>query len=128
MGPMSSLSLGRAGSSPMGGCGHDELRFLLRRVDDGLEELRGSVQVLQGSMVYQGEMLAEVQKAVCPFGGAGTLDFEEPQKGPSKEPPMLPLVPGEVEQARRVSFEKPRKKKIVRSSDLLQELFHLRIL
>ena len=75
MGPMSSLSLGRAGSSPMGGCDHDELRFLLRRVDDGLEELRGSVQVLQGSMVYQGEMLAEALKrsdtVVCGLKSAG---------------------------------------------------------
>ena len=53
---MSSLS-GRAASSPFSG--GEELRFLLRRVDDGLEELRGSIQVLQGSMVYQGEMLAE---------------------------------------------------------------------
>ena len=57
----------------------------------------------------------QVQRAVCPFGGTGTLDFEEPQKAPSREPPMLPLVPGEVEQARRVSFEKPRKKKLART-------------
>ncbi|CAK9057149.1 unnamed protein product, partial [Durusdinium trenchii] len=83
---------------------------VLTDVEQSMGELQAAMGLVQGSLVFQSQVIEQVRTVVClapsQTGTAGTESFElgeecsEPsvKQAPSNDPPMLPLVPGQVAQ------------------------------
>eukprot|EP00438_Fugacium_kawagutii_P033054 Skav206313 [mRNA] locus=scaffold3460:54565:55854:+ [translate_table: standard] len=105
----------------------------LAQLQQSVSEVQHSIGLLQGSVLFQGKVLEEVRSTLAPVGG-NSIDMSQDfgvAAVPSEEPPLLPVVPGQVgEEAgpssprspanansksiRSVRFEQvPRKKKIL---------------
>ena len=179
--PLHSFSLGGNGStSPMSPLPREvndvvchantmgqTISQILQKLDDlaqlhkSVSEVQASMNLLQGSVLFQGKVLEEVRCIVSPSspGGTGSFDLsqdfgsERVAAVPSEDPPLLPVVPGQVEgvqesqgpgaqsgpsgnsslvgsnskSLRSVRFDKsagPRKKKLVRKPSPLIRSSH----
>lgn len=130
----------------------------LAQLHKSVSEVQTSINLLQGSVVFQGKVLEEVRCIVSPGSAGGTRSFDLSQDFgservaavPSEDPPLLPIVPGQVEgvqeshgpggpsgnsslvgsnnkSVRSVRFDKsagPRKKKLVRKPSPLIRSSH----
>ena len=133
----------------------------LAQLHKSVSEVQTSINLLQGSVLFQGKVLEEVRCIVSPGSAGGTRSFDLSQDFgservaavPSEDPPLLPIVPGQVEgvqeshgpgaqsgpsgnsslvgsnnkSVRSVRFDKsagPRKKKLVRKPSPLIRSSH----
>ena len=83
----------------------------LQHVQLAVIEVQNSINLLQGSMLFQGKILEEVRSMVGPgTGGTGSFDLSQdfgserfgtavPSEVvvPGTDPPLLPVVPGQIE-------------------------------
>ena len=131
----------------------------LAQLHKSISEVQASIHLLQGSVLFQGKVLEEVRCIVSPGSQGGTRSFdlsqdfgsEQVAAVPSEDPPLLPIVPGQVEgvqeshgpqngpsgnsslvgsnnkSVRSVRFDKsagPRKKKLLRKPSPLIRSSH----